>query len=77
MRNKVKCRRQSLKIKQRELAEVIGVSRQTLSSIERERYNLTLTLAYKITKALHCSSIEELFSFEEEEEELPDSYDWD
>jgi len=77
MRNRVKCRRQSLKVKQQELADVLGISRQTLSSIERERYNLTLSLAYKITMALGVSSIEELFSFEDEEEELPDSFDWD
>lgn len=77
MRNRVKCRRQSLKITQQQLADALGISRQTLSSIERERYNLTLTLAYKITVTLKCSSIEELFSFDEEDEELPDSYEWD
>jgi len=75
MRNRVKCRRQSLDVKQKELAAVLGISRQTLSSIERERYNLTLSLAYKITKALGCTYIEELFSFEDEE--LPDFYPWE
>lgn len=77
MRNRVKCKRQRLKIKQQELADVLGIPRQILSSIERERYNITLTLPYEITKALGCSLIEEIFSFEEEEDELPDFFKWE
>ena len=77
MKNKVKYRRQSLNVKQKELATILGISRQTLSAIERERYNLTLSLAYKITKSLGCINIEELFSFEDEDEELPDVFSWE
>jgi len=46
---------------QEELAEVVGVSRQTIISLEQGRYNPSLELAYRITKALKKKSIEEVF----------------
>lgn len=43
-----------------ELAEKVGVSKQTIDSIELEKHKLSLELAYKISKALECR-IEEVF----------------
>jgi len=52
---------------QEELSEKLGVSRQTVISIENGRYNPSLELAYKIAKAFN-RSIEDVFIFEEEGE---------
>lgn len=60
MRNRVKEMRSELAMTQEELAERVGVSRQTIISIESGRYNPSIMLAYKLaaTFGLH---IEELF----------------
>ena len=49
--------------KQEDLAQRVGVVRETISKIEVGKYNLSLLLAYKISKELE-SSIEEIFIFE-------------
>ncbi|MBR3374414.1 MAG: helix-turn-helix transcriptional regulator, partial [Firmicutes bacterium] len=51
---------------QDELAKALGVSRQTISSLENGRYDPSILLAHKIAK-LFGMSIEEVFLFEEEE----------
>lgn len=51
---------------QDELAELVDVSRQTIISIEKGRYNPSLLLAYQLAKIFECT-IEELFDFEEGE----------
>ena len=51
---------------QQELADMVGVRRETIGHIENNRFNLSLILAYKISRALN-STIEELFYFEEKE----------
>ncbi|REK77839.1 helix-turn-helix transcriptional regulator [Paenibacillus paeoniae] len=53
---------------QENLSEQVGVSRQTIISIESGRYNPSLELAYKIAKAFRCT-IEDVFIFEEGSEE--------
>ena len=58
--------RQERGIKQDELAKALGVSRQTISSLENGRYDPSILLAHKIAK-LFDMSIEEEFLFEEEE----------
>ena len=50
---------------QAELAEKLGVSRQTVISLEGGRYNPSITLAHKIAAAF-SKTIEEVFIFEEE-----------
>ncbi len=50
---------------QDELADKVGVTRQTMLYLEKGKYNPSLILAYKVAKALH-STIEEVFSIEEE-----------
>jgi len=49
---------------QEQLAEAVGVSRQSVIAIETQKYNPSLELAYKIAKAFH-KTIEEVFIFEE------------
>jgi len=45
---------------QDELAEAVGVSRQTINAIERERYDPSLELAFKLAQEFDCT-IEALF----------------
>lgn len=49
---------------QEELADMVDVSRQTIVSLERGKYNPSLILAYKITKALKKEHIEDVFDLE-------------
>ncbi len=65
MDNKIKELRKEKSITQDELALVVGVTRQTVISLENGRYNASLQLAYKISKYFGMS-IEEVFIFEEE-----------
>ena len=66
MKNKIVQIRQERGIKQDELAKALGVSRQTISSLENGRYDPSILLAHKIAK-MFGMSIEEVFLFEEEE----------
>ncbi|MHA8110561.1 helix-turn-helix transcriptional regulator [Lactobacillaceae bacterium Melli_B4] len=52
MKNKVKIRRVILDMQQKELAKEVGVSRQTISLIERGNYNPSLKLCINIANAL-------------------------
>ena len=67
MKNKIEIIRKERGIRQEEFAKAMGVSRQTISSLENGRYNPSILLAYKIAKYFKMS-IEEVFLFEEEEE---------
>ena len=50
---------------QDELADEVGVTRQTMLYLEKGKYTPSLVLAYKVAKALN-STIEEVFIIEEE-----------
>ena len=50
---------------QQELADLVGVSRQTIIQLEKNRYNPSLLLAYSIAKVFEAI-IEDIFIFEEE-----------
>ena len=52
-------------VKQEELALALGVSRQTIGSLENGRYNPSIILAFKIAKYFG-KTIEEIFIYEEE-----------
>ena len=65
MKNKIEYIRKEQGILQEDFAKVMGVSRQTISSLENGRYNPSILLAYKIAKFFGLS-IEEVFIFEEE-----------
>lgn len=67
MKNRIEEIRKERGIRQEDFAKSMGVSRQTISSLENGRYNPSITLAYKIAKYFGVT-IEEVFIFEEEEE---------
>lgn len=66
MKNRIEEIRKERGVLQDELAKAMGVSRQTISSLENGRYNPSILLAYKIAKYFDMT-IEEVFVFEEEE----------
>ena len=66
MKNRIEEIRRERGILQEELAKSMGVSRQTISSLENGRYNPSILLSYKIAKYFEMT-IEEVFIFEEEE----------
>ena len=65
MKNKIEEIRKVRGIRQEEFAKAMGVSRQTISSLENGRYNPSIMLAYKIAKYFEMT-IEEVFIFDEE-----------
>lgn len=66
MKSRIEEIRNQRGIRQDDLGKMLGVSRQTISSIENGRYNPSIMLAYKIAK-LFDMTIEEVFIFEEDE----------
>lgn len=67
MKNQLEQLRVDKGITQQELADLVGVSRQTIISLERGRYNPSILLAYRLAK-LFGLPIEEVFIFTEDEE---------
>ena len=67
MKNRVEEIRKAKGIRQEDFAKAMGVSRQTISSLETGRYNPSRNLAYKIAKYFDMI-IEEVFIFEEDAE---------
>ena len=65
MKNRIQELRREQKIRQEDLADAVGVTRQTIISLENGRYNASLQLAYKIAKSFG-RQIEDIFLFEEE-----------
>ena len=59
--NRLKEYRAKIKVNQTEMGNLVGVSRQTISQIERGDYSPSVTLALKIAKVLNVS-VEEIFS---------------
>lgn len=66
VRTSIRALRQERGISQAELAESVGVSRQTIISIENERYVASLPLAYRIAR-FFGKTIEEVFDLTDEE----------
>ncbi|MCT8976944.1 helix-turn-helix transcriptional regulator [Clostridium sp. CX1] len=66
MKNKLEEIRKVRGINQEELANILEVSRQTISSLENGRYNPSIILAFKIARYFNLS-IEEIFIYEEDE----------
>ena len=67
MKSKIAQLRKQRRISQEELANAVGVTRQTITSLEVEKYTASLILAYKI--AIYFGmTIEEVFDFSEMED---------
>ena len=64
--NRLKEYRARLGVNQQEMGVLAGVSRQTISQIERGDYSPSVTLALKIAKICNVS-VEDIFSYEEDE----------
>ncbi|MBT9778322.1 helix-turn-helix domain-containing protein [Clostridium sp. MCC353] len=66
MKTRIQELRKQNKVTQEELASALGVTRQTIISLENGKYNASLQLAFKIAKFFK-KSIEEIFLYEEED----------
>ena len=66
MKTRIQELRKQRKMSQEELAEAVGVTRQTITSLECGKYVASLPLAHTIARFFGMS-IEEIFLFEEEE----------
>ncbi len=63
MKNRLKIERAILDLTQEELAQKIGVSRQTINSIEKNRYVPSTVLALKLS-AIFCKPVNEFFELD-------------
>ena len=68
MKTKIQELRKQHRISQEELALAVGVTRQTITSLECEKYTASLVLAYKIARYFGAA-IEDVFDFSEVEEQ--------
>ena len=64
MKNRMKELRQQHSISQEKMADLLGVSRQTIISIEKEKYNPSLPLAIRIAQSFNVT-VEDVFLIEE------------
>lgn len=63
--SKIHVYRATKRMTQQELADLVGVSRQTVMQLERNRYNPSMLLAYSIAARVFDVTIEDLFDFKE------------
>jgi len=66
MRNKIKELRKEAGFRQEDMATNLGVSRQTIIAIENNKYDPTLSLAFKLAKLLG-TTVDELFNSDEKD----------
>lgn len=64
--NKLKDYRAKINVNQHEMGKLVGVSRQTISQIERGDYSPSVTLALKIAKIFGVT-VEDIFNYEEDD----------
>ena len=64
MENRIQQLRSDRRVTQQELADAVGVTRQTIISLENGRYNASLLLAHRLARYFGLA-IEDLFIFEE------------
>lgn len=67
MKTRIAELRKQHKLSQEDLGNIVGVTRQTITSLEREKYTASLILAYKIASYFGLA-IEDVFDFSEVEE---------
>jgi len=65
LKTKIKEYREKASLKQNDLAELVGVRRETIVHLENGKYNPSLKLAMDIAKIFHVS-VEELYEFVDE-----------
>ncbi len=65
LKNSLKVQRVKMEINQAELGKLVGVSRQTISLIERGDYNPSITLVLKLCKVFDVA-VEEIFSYQDD-----------
>lgn len=63
MKNRLRAFREQHGYSQEQLGKLLEVSRQTINSIEKERYDPSLPLAFKVAKLFHVK-IEDIFADE-------------
>jgi len=68
LKNKLKDYRAVLGVNQQEMGKLAGVSRQTISQIERGDYSPSVTLALKLAKLCNVT-VEDIFEYEEDDNE--------
>ena len=68
MKTRIQELRRKYKLSQEELALAVGVTRQTIISLEREKYTASLVLAHRIARYFGVT-IEDVFDFSEVDEE--------
>lgn len=61
MKNKIKYYRKQKAISQLKLSQSLGVSRQTINAIENNKYDPSLSLAFKLASMLN-TTVDDLFS---------------
>lgn len=66
MKNRIRVGRAELRMTQQQLADAVGVSRQTINAIEAGRFVPSTVLALKIARQFGCP-VEEIFILEEED----------
>lgn len=66
LKNNLKDYRAKLGVNQQEMGKLAGVSRQTISQIERGDYSPSVTLALKLAKLCNVT-VEDIFEYEEDE----------
>ncbi len=66
MKNNIKVQRAIKNLTQQQLAELMGVSRQTINTIEKGKYVPSTVLALKMAKIFEVP-VEEIFSLEDED----------
>ncbi len=69
MENRLEQLRKSRSLKQDELADAVGVSRQTIISIEKGRYNPSILLAFRIAEYFGMK-IEDIFIYRSDKNEM-------
>ncbi|MFV0560833.1 MAG: helix-turn-helix transcriptional regulator [Enterococcus sp.] len=60
MENRIKEKRKTLKLSQADLAKKCGVTRQTINAIENNKYDSTLSLAFRLAEELGVT-VDDLF----------------
>ena len=68
LNNRLKEYRAKINVNQQEMGQLVDVSRQTISQIERGDYSPSVTLALKIAKVFNAS-VEDIFEYEEDNKE--------